>query len=218
MATPCPPMNLVSECTTISAPCSIGRTRIGVATVLSTIRGTPWECARSAQRFDVANIAGGVPHRFTKDRARSFVDQRRDVLRRGRSKQSARGRRGDAAYGQATYASYHRAGEARRWCRRGRRESKKRRREQPVLTPRRARRRRLRVGRRAAPGCPSWGWRYGCSGTRDFQIKQRGALFRAVEFVADVLVDRRGDRFGRGSQVKPPCIEIVSLCMYPPSV
>src|SRR5581483_1920040 len=34
-------MNLVSECTTMSAPCSLGRHRKGVASVLSTMRGTP---------------------------------------------------------------------------------------------------------------------------------------------------------------------------------
>ncbi len=39
---PCPPMNLVAECTTISAPCSSGRSRNGVANVLSTISGIPF--------------------------------------------------------------------------------------------------------------------------------------------------------------------------------
>ena len=38
---PWPPRNLVSECTTMSAPWSIGRIRYGVASVLSTISGTP---------------------------------------------------------------------------------------------------------------------------------------------------------------------------------
>ncbi|MEG8036085.1 hypothetical protein QP157_12410 [Sphingomonas sp. LR61] len=33
---------------TMSAPCSTGRTRYGVARVLSTIRGTPARCAVSA--------------------------------------------------------------------------------------------------------------------------------------------------------------------------
>jgi len=42
---PCPPMNLVSECTTTSAPHSIGRIRYGVGTVLSTMSGTPTSCA-----------------------------------------------------------------------------------------------------------------------------------------------------------------------------
>src|SRR5262245_22597756 len=41
MELPCPPMNLVSECTTMSAPCTFGWHRYGVASVLSTISGTP---------------------------------------------------------------------------------------------------------------------------------------------------------------------------------
>ncbi len=48
MAVPWPPRNLVAECTTMSAPCSSGLSRYGVATVLSTIRGTPLACATSA--------------------------------------------------------------------------------------------------------------------------------------------------------------------------
>ena len=42
---PCPPINLVAEWITISAPYSIGLTRYGVANVLSTIRGIPASCA-----------------------------------------------------------------------------------------------------------------------------------------------------------------------------
>ena len=38
-------MNFVSEWTTMSAPCSIGRSRYGVATVLSTMSGSPLSCA-----------------------------------------------------------------------------------------------------------------------------------------------------------------------------
>ncbi len=41
MEVPWPPMNLVAEWTTMSAPCSSGRSSHGVATVLSTISGTP---------------------------------------------------------------------------------------------------------------------------------------------------------------------------------
>ena len=48
MAVPCPPRYLVAECTTMSAPCSIGRMRYGVGTVLSTISGTPTAWAASA--------------------------------------------------------------------------------------------------------------------------------------------------------------------------
>ena len=41
-------------------------------------------------------------------------------------------------------------------------------------------------------------WRSGCSKTLDFQIEQRRALVRALEFVGDVPVDGRRNRFGRG--------------------
>ena len=41
-------MNFVAEWTTISAPYSIGRTRYGVANVLSTMSGIPASCAMSA--------------------------------------------------------------------------------------------------------------------------------------------------------------------------
>ena len=41
-------MLLVTEWTTISAPCCSGRIRAGVATVASTISGMPWLCASAA--------------------------------------------------------------------------------------------------------------------------------------------------------------------------
>ena len=44
---PWPPMYLVAECTTMSAPCSKGRISHGVATVLSMINGTPTSWATS---------------------------------------------------------------------------------------------------------------------------------------------------------------------------
>src|ERR1051325_437710 len=61
MVVPCPPMNLVSECTTTSAPYSIGRSRIGVATVLSTISGTPCRCATSASASMSQMLPAGLP-------------------------------------------------------------------------------------------------------------------------------------------------------------
>ena len=51
---PCPPINFVAECITISAPCSIGRTRYGVANVLSTTSAMPCLCAI----FATASISG----------------------------------------------------------------------------------------------------------------------------------------------------------------
>ena len=58
---PWPPMNLVSECTTMSAPYSIGRSRIGVATVLSTISGTPCACATAASASMSQMLPAGLP-------------------------------------------------------------------------------------------------------------------------------------------------------------
>ncbi len=52
--TACPSIYLVVECITISAPNSIGRQRIGVANVLSTIRGTPFLWAILAN-FSISN-------------------------------------------------------------------------------------------------------------------------------------------------------------------
>ena len=45
---PCPPMNFVAECTTMSAPCSNGRIKYGVPNVLSMTTGSPCLCAISA--------------------------------------------------------------------------------------------------------------------------------------------------------------------------
>ncbi|MNP54208.1 hypothetical protein D3C76_1487450 [compost metagenome] len=61
MLVPWPPMYLVSECTTMSAPCSNGRHSTGVATVLSTISGTPWRCAASARACRSTMLPAGLP-------------------------------------------------------------------------------------------------------------------------------------------------------------
>ena len=45
MVVPWPQMNLVAECTTMSAPKSSGRQRYGLAKVLSTTSGMPLSCA-----------------------------------------------------------------------------------------------------------------------------------------------------------------------------
>ena len=58
---PCPPMYLVSACTTMSAPCSIGRSRMGEGTVLSTISGTPCACAIFAKASTSATLPDGLP-------------------------------------------------------------------------------------------------------------------------------------------------------------
>ena len=54
-------MNFVSECTTTSAPCSIGFSKMGVATVLSTISGTPCRCATSARAAMSQMFPAGLP-------------------------------------------------------------------------------------------------------------------------------------------------------------
>ncbi len=61
MTVPCPPRNLVAEWTTMSAPCSNGRMRYGVAMVLSTISGTPASCATSATARMSRMLMRGVP-------------------------------------------------------------------------------------------------------------------------------------------------------------
>ena len=58
---PCPPINFVAECTIMSAPYSIGRSKTGVATVLSTISGTPCLCATRARPSISATLPAGLP-------------------------------------------------------------------------------------------------------------------------------------------------------------
>ena len=61
MTVPCPPMNFVAECTTMSAPHSIGRHSAGEANVLSTMSGTPCACATSASAAMSATLPDGLP-------------------------------------------------------------------------------------------------------------------------------------------------------------
>ena len=61
MTVPWPPRNFVAECTTMSAPCSNGRIRYGVAIVLSTISGTPCSCATSATARMSRMLIFGLP-------------------------------------------------------------------------------------------------------------------------------------------------------------
>src|SRR4030088_3030667 len=53
-------MNLVAECTTMSAPCSNGRHRCGVARVASTTRGIPCSRATVARADRSATIPEGL--------------------------------------------------------------------------------------------------------------------------------------------------------------
>ncbi len=54
-------INLVREWTTISAPWSIDRRRIGVVTALSTIGGNPHACATSASASMSQTLSAGLP-------------------------------------------------------------------------------------------------------------------------------------------------------------
>ncbi len=58
---PWPPMNFVAECTTMSAPYSIGRSSTGVGSVLSTISGTPASCATFAIASTSSTSTFGLP-------------------------------------------------------------------------------------------------------------------------------------------------------------
>ena len=61
MLVPWPPMNFVAECTTMSAPHSIGRHRYGVANVLSIISGAPWSWATCASASMSSTLPAGLP-------------------------------------------------------------------------------------------------------------------------------------------------------------
>ena len=64
----------------MSAPKSIGRSRKGVAMVLSTTRGTPLWCAAEASASMFRHVPGRVSHTFAKHRAGLIVDQWRHVI------------------------------------------------------------------------------------------------------------------------------------------
>ena len=61
MLVPWPPMNLVAEWITMSAPHSIGRHRYGVANVLSTISGSSCSCAIAATVSMSSTFPAGLP-------------------------------------------------------------------------------------------------------------------------------------------------------------
>ena len=58
---PCPPRYLVAEWMTTSAPQSMGLHKYGEATVLSTIKGTPWAWATSATPAMSSTCKLGLP-------------------------------------------------------------------------------------------------------------------------------------------------------------
>lgn len=61
MVVPWPPRNFVAEWMMMSAPCSNGRMRYGVAIVLSTMSGTPDSCATSDTRRMSSTLIFGLP-------------------------------------------------------------------------------------------------------------------------------------------------------------
>ena len=60
MVVPCPPMNFVAEWITMSAPCSIGRQRYGVASVESMTSGRFSAWATSARAAMSATVPDGL--------------------------------------------------------------------------------------------------------------------------------------------------------------
>ena len=94
---PWPPTNLVNECTTTSAPWAKGLSISGVATVLSTMSGTPaaWATAATASRSTM--LPAGFPMDSQKtarvfssmsgaiDSARSSTAKRASMPRVGRT-------------------------------------------------------------------------------------------------------------------------------------
>ena len=58
---PWPQMNLVAECTTMSAPKSIGRHKYGLGNVLSTTSGMPLSCAMLATASMSSTSIFGLP-------------------------------------------------------------------------------------------------------------------------------------------------------------
>ena len=77
---PWPPTNLVSEWTTTSAPYSSGLRMSGVATVLSTMRGTPWRMGYGSHGLEVDDVAGRVADGLAEDGPGVLVDERGDRL------------------------------------------------------------------------------------------------------------------------------------------
>ena len=67
-------MNLVAECTTMSAPCSIGLHNTGVATVASTTSGTPasWATVASPARSAISPDGLAITSAYT-SRVRSVI-------------------------------------------------------------------------------------------------------------------------------------------------
>ena len=90
MEVPWPPMNLVAECTTMSAPCSMGVTDTGVAKVLSTISGMPASWAISATALDIEHVERGIADRLGVERRGLRGDGRAEVLGIARDRRSAR--------------------------------------------------------------------------------------------------------------------------------
>ena len=80
---PWPARNLLAECTTTSAPCSIGRSRYGVVRVESTTSGTPCAWATDGHPGDVEDHVGGVAHRLART-ARGWSGAAGRATRRGR--------------------------------------------------------------------------------------------------------------------------------------
>ena len=78
---PWPPINFVADSTTMSAPHSMGRQRIGVAEVLSIISGTPCSWAMLASRLNVGDVEFGIAQGLSVDSPRFPVDGRPQAVK-----------------------------------------------------------------------------------------------------------------------------------------
>lgn len=67
-------------CITISAPCSIGLQRYGVARVLSTIRGTPVSLEAPENCSKSRTVRAGFAREFQQKRVLSLAEQRPDIF------------------------------------------------------------------------------------------------------------------------------------------
>ena len=80
MEVPWPPMNLVAEWTTISAPNSMGRHRYGVAKVLSIISGMPRFVGDRGDALDVDHVHARIRHGLDIDHLRLLGDRVAEIV------------------------------------------------------------------------------------------------------------------------------------------
>ena len=197
-------MNFVSEWMTTSAPCSTGRTRMGVATVLSTMSGMACRCATSASASRSQTLPAGLPT-VSQNTARVFSSisasmsaawsdfanrtvhaEARQDMREQRVGRAVELRHGD------DIAAHLRHVERRVVKRRLARADAERSHASLELRDALLEDGGGGVGDARVPE------------SLDLEIEQRGAVRGAVEGVGGGLVDGHGHRFGGGIRVESP--------------